>query len=326
MPTSRAWTTSPQAHLSSHASQRWRRHRLAPRRQAVHAYGGLMHASPLPLAPQSACTRPLPPGASPATLSRTWRWERALALAPLRLGSLSGCVHTKDMMCLLERECGTCAPTLESLLRPRAPPGMQAARPHAVVDLIRSAEQLRVPSAAPGSSGTAAAAADGSVLRLPLPGTCQRCGYISSQAVCKACVLLDGLNRGLPRLGVSRTRPGKPLAASVAAAANEGGAAGARPAAAGMAAAEAPAAADGECGSSHHCACVAGKQQLTATVAGAPQKGARIDCATAAKCSDRRSVLAAEQEQQQQRQHAYLASLSSITAHPSARSMQQLAD
>lgn len=42
--------------------------------------------------------------------------------------------------------------------------------------------------------------------RLPQPRNCERCGYISSQPVCKACVLLEGLNRGLPRLGVSRTR------------------------------------------------------------------------------------------------------------------------
>ena len=30
-------------------------------------------------------------------------------------------------------------------------------------------------------------------------GICKRCGYISSQPLCKACVLLEGLNKGLPR-------------------------------------------------------------------------------------------------------------------------------
>ena len=39
-----------------------------------------------------------------------------------------------------------------------------------------------------------------------MAGTCGRCGYISSQAVCKACLLLEGLNRGLPGLGIGRTR------------------------------------------------------------------------------------------------------------------------
>ncbi|KAK5113801.1 hypothetical protein LTR62_003185 [Meristemomyces frigidus] len=33
-------------------------------------------------------------------------------------------------------------------------------------------------------------------------GQCERCGYLSSQAVCKACVLLDGLNKSRPRTGV----------------------------------------------------------------------------------------------------------------------------
>jgi cytoplasmic tRNA 2-thiolation protein 1 len=33
-----------------------------------------------------------------------------------------------------------------------------------------------------------------------LVGECERCGYMSSNKLCKACVLLEGLNRGLPRL------------------------------------------------------------------------------------------------------------------------------
>ncbi|GAB7364019.1 hypothetical protein MBLNU230_g4577t1 [Neophaeotheca triangularis] len=34
-------------------------------------------------------------------------------------------------------------------------------------------------------------------------GQCERCGYISSQAVCKACVLLEGLNKARPNTAVS---------------------------------------------------------------------------------------------------------------------------
>lgn len=34
---------------------------------------------------------------------------------------------------------------------------------------------------------------------------CTRCGYVSSQDVCKACVLLEGLNKGLPRLGIGKS-------------------------------------------------------------------------------------------------------------------------
>lgn len=33
-------------------------------------------------------------------------------------------------------------------------------------------------------------------------GQCERCGYLSSQAVCKACVLLEGLNKARPRTDI----------------------------------------------------------------------------------------------------------------------------
>jgi cytoplasmic tRNA 2-thiolation protein 1 len=41
-------------------------------------------------------------------------------------------------------------------------------------------------------------------VKMPEQQTCTRCGYISSNELCKACILLDGLNRGLPRLGITR--------------------------------------------------------------------------------------------------------------------------
>lgn len=41
--------------------------------------------------------------------------------------------------------------------------------------------------------------------KLPKLTRCTRCGYVSSQEICKACVLLEGLNRGLPRLGIGKT-------------------------------------------------------------------------------------------------------------------------
>ncbi|KAF1812340.1 adenine nucleotide alpha hydrolases-like protein [Eremomyces bilateralis CBS 781.70] len=36
-------------------------------------------------------------------------------------------------------------------------------------------------------------------------GTCERCGYLSSQSICKACVLLEGLNKSRPKaeIGIS---------------------------------------------------------------------------------------------------------------------------
>ena len=58
---------------------------------------------------------------------------------------------------------------------------LQAARPRAIVDLIRSAEQFRVPGGSGSSTG-------GKAVALPQPGNCQRCGYISSQVRgCRGC-------------------------------------------------------------------------------------------------------------------------------------------
>jgi cytoplasmic tRNA 2-thiolation protein 1 len=65
-------------------------------------------------------------------------------------------------------------------------------KPSAILNIIEAAETMRFKS--------------GSKDSMPQPGKCERCGYISSQKVCKACLLLDGLNRGLPGLGVGRTR------------------------------------------------------------------------------------------------------------------------
>lgn len=67
---------------------------------------------------------------------------------------------------------------------------LEAARPSAVLDLVHSAERLALAPAA----------------RPPPPGTCTRCGALASHALCQACALLDGLNRGLPRLAIGKGR------------------------------------------------------------------------------------------------------------------------
>lgn len=69
---------------------------------------------------------------------------------------------------------------------------LEVARPRAILDLVKSAERLRLGTQNSNNQQK--------------PGKCTRCGYLSSQSLCKACVLLEGLNRGLPRLGISRTR------------------------------------------------------------------------------------------------------------------------
>lgn len=40
--------------------------------------------------------------------------------------------------------------------------------------------------------------------KMPKQKTCTRCGYMSSNELCKACVLLEGLNRGLPQMGIGK--------------------------------------------------------------------------------------------------------------------------
>jgi len=71
-------------------------------------------------------------------------------------------------------------------------------RPSAIIDILHSGESLAVRDN----------------VKMPKQGTCQRCGYISSQPACKACVLLEGLNKGKPRLGIGKThRITKELAA-----------------------------------------------------------------------------------------------------------------
>ncbi|DBA86765.1 hypothetical protein WJX77_002722 [Trebouxia sp. C0004] len=77
---------------------------------------------------------------------------------------------------------------------------LEATRPRAIVDLIHSAENFRIEL---GSEGN-----------LPQPKKCERCGYICSQSVCKACQLLEGLNKGLPSLGISRPSQVKTRAAA----------------------------------------------------------------------------------------------------------------
>ncbi|RKP36465.1 hypothetical protein BJ085DRAFT_42277 [Dimargaris cristalligena] len=65
---------------------------------------------------------------------------------------------------------------------------LESIRPSSIIDIIHSGEAFQVRRG----------------VKMPTQGFCSRCGYISSNPLCKACVLLEGLNRGLPKLGVSR--------------------------------------------------------------------------------------------------------------------------
>ena len=71
---------------------------------------------------------------------------------------------------------------------------LEAIRPAAIVDLIHSGESFR-------SSKL--------IDRAPPPGKCTRCGFTSSRDVCKACLLLEGLETGDYSIGVRRPRGNK---------------------------------------------------------------------------------------------------------------------
>ena len=66
---------------------------------------------------------------------------------------------------------------------------LEAVRPSSIIDIIHSGDSLAVKSDT----------------KMPIQGVCQRCGYIVSQELCKACILLEGLNRGLSKLGIGKT-------------------------------------------------------------------------------------------------------------------------
>ncbi|KAJ2822914.1 cytosolic thiouridylase subunit Ctu1 [Coemansia erecta] len=66
---------------------------------------------------------------------------------------------------------------------------LESVRPSSIIDIIHAGEAMKVAEA----------------VQLPKLTSCSRCGYISSNAVCKACVLLEGLERGIPKMGISKS-------------------------------------------------------------------------------------------------------------------------
>lgn len=60
---------------------------------------------------------------------------------------------------------------------------LEKVRPSVIVDIIRSGEAMQIKE----------------TVKMPMLDTCSRCGFVSSNKLCKACVLLQGLNAGKPR-------------------------------------------------------------------------------------------------------------------------------
>lgn len=67
---------------------------------------------------------------------------------------------------------------------------LEAARPSAIIDIIHSGEAFEVAEE----------------VKLKDQQKCKRCGYISSNDLCKACALLEGLERGIAGMGVKEAR------------------------------------------------------------------------------------------------------------------------
>ncbi|RDD41418.1 Cytoplasmic tRNA 2-thiolation protein 1 [Trichoplax sp. H2] len=70
---------------------------------------------------------------------------------------------------------------------------LESIRPSSIVDIIHSGERMSIKKE----------------VKMPEQGTCSKCGYISSQSICKACVMLESLNRGLPKLAIGKTHKAK---------------------------------------------------------------------------------------------------------------------
>ncbi|XP_055374426.1 cytoplasmic tRNA 2-thiolation protein 1 [Condylostylus longicornis] len=72
---------------------------------------------------------------------------------------------------------------------------LEKIRPTVIMDIIHSGEQLSFKDN----------------IKKPVQGNCERCGFVSSQQPCKACLLLEGLNRGLPKLGIGKRSKGNKM-------------------------------------------------------------------------------------------------------------------
>lgn len=66
---------------------------------------------------------------------------------------------------------------------------LEQTRPSTIIDIIHSAESIKI---------------DNSTVKMPVKQNCTKCGYISSNTICKACVLLEGLNTGKAKNAIGR--------------------------------------------------------------------------------------------------------------------------
>uniref|UniRef100_A0A7S3FXL1 Cytoplasmic tRNA 2-thiolation protein 1 n=1 Tax=Strombidium rassoulzadegani TaxID=1082188 RepID=A0A7S3FXL1_9SPIT len=68
---------------------------------------------------------------------------------------------------------------------------LEKIRPSTIIDIIHSAEQMKI---------------DVQTVKFPKKMYCTRCGFVSSNELCKACVLLQGLNTGKAKQAIGRKK------------------------------------------------------------------------------------------------------------------------
>ena len=81
---------------------------------------------------------------------------------------------------------------------------IERVRPAAILDIIHAAEHMKV---AEGGAGAAPA---------QVQHACVKCGYMSSQPVCQACVLMRGLNAGTARVALTSAARRSDMVADIA--------------------------------------------------------------------------------------------------------------
>lgn len=69
---------------------------------------------------------------------------------------------------------------------------IESIRPSSIIDIIKSGDSLVINSVVK--------------VRMPEQRKCSKCDYMSSQETCKACTILEGLNSGLPKLGIGKIK------------------------------------------------------------------------------------------------------------------------
>lgn len=69
---------------------------------------------------------------------------------------------------------------------------LESVRPSSIIDIIKSGDSLVLENSVK--------------VKMPEQRKCLKCGYMSSRETCKACMILEGLNSGKPKLGIGKRK------------------------------------------------------------------------------------------------------------------------